>query len=237
MISFNSEKKSPLLALLEFLPAPRLRRAGKTAWNFPEKRLASPRLVPYSPKGEVGAGEPITSFTNWRKGWDSLRQAQSKLSHPQNFNKLSTKIISQLSINQHLLLCMRPSLNLFFAWCWFALCGIVFAVDKLNVRKLFCKKRLTRLVFCKSFFRIIGNAYIKSFLIAKKHIHVPRSHSYFGVSLCLHWACRSCLHWACRSCLHWACRSAEGVGFEPTSPLRGAAFQAAAIDRYATLPN
>ena len=80
MIYFNSKKKSPLLALLN---SKRFEISPKNGWK------ARVRL----PDGQV-AGEPMTSFPNWRRRWDSissseipgfavaLRATSLNLSHP-----------------------------------------------------------------------------------------------------------------------------------------------------------
>jgi hypothetical protein len=49
------------------------------------------------------------------------------------------------------------------------------AINKSNIRKLFCEKRFASSVFKQPFHGIICDTDIKSFLIAKKYIYVPHS--------------------------------------------------------------
>jgi hypothetical protein len=51
--SFNSEKKSPLLAFCFVKQRKKFNFAPKIRWRA------------------LAEGEPATSFSNWRKGWDS----------------------------------------------------------------------------------------------------------------------------------------------------------------------
>src|SRR3989344_2950951 len=72
---FTSFKKTPLLALLN---SKRLEISPKNGWRA--------RVLARRSFSEVGAGEPMTSFPNWRKGQDSPRHTAGAPLRSETFN-------------------------------------------------------------------------------------------------------------------------------------------------------